>query len=189
MEHVPSARYVGITRDLSGPSSARGFFFPTPPHRNDRVSLSHHTRMKLKTSATGLCKVTVPRRTQGRGRVGGDVTMLPRERRESGVCVNLTMPAANPDPPAWRERRKQGRGQKDRCRAGGREREGGKTGRNSMSHLRSPHLLVACGCAAIMRPPLKLKTCRRRAHCGTHSGAHRQNRRTAALPYSDFINV
>lgn len=87
--------------------------------------------------------------------------------------------SVNPEPPARRERRKQGRGQKGRC--GERERD-----RHSVSHLRSPHLLVACvracrdyeAASEIENVP----TARTLRHTPT-------KRRKTALPDSDFMNV
>lgn len=91
--------------------------------------------------------------------------MLPSERGVSGVCVKLTMPAFILTLQCGVSGPNKGGHKKADVE---RKRGGEKTSRHSVSHLRSPHLLVACVCAVIMSLPLKLKTCRWRAHCGTH---------------------
>lgn len=79
----------------SGPSSAR-FFASTHPI----------TREFSENDRRGPMQSHRPSKDAGMKGGGRGVMMLPSERGESGVCVKLRM---------WRERPKQGRGQKGSC--------------------------------------------------------------------------
>lgn len=107
---------------------------------------------------------------------GGGVTMLPSDGGESGVCVKLTMPALIPTLHCGVSDPNKGGDKKGRCGGGG----GGEKRRVPSAFASLARCVRVC--AVIMRLPLKLKTCRRRAHCGTHWDKHRRT----VFPHSDL---
>lgn len=95
------------------------------------------------------------------------MTVLPSDRGECGVCVKLRTSALIPALQCGVSAPNKGGGKKTDV-----ERERAGSEREKPQRVPSAFASLArCVRAVIMRLLLKLKTCRRRAHCGTHGQA------------------